>query len=75
MKVKLTPEEISLLLKKWWLTIDNWLTDSFLEIDDSEADRIRDLCWEDQQVTWFDSNYNLTSEWKIMDSIIDKFYS
>lgn len=46
-----------------------------LKISEEEADEIRDLCGEQLQLVGFDENYELTFEGKILESLIDKFYT
>lgn len=45
-----------------------------LNVDDEIAERIRDWAIEKQQKSGFDINYKLTSEGKILESLIDLFY-
>ena len=45
-----------------------------IKISEDQADKIRDLCGEQLQIVGFDEKYELTSEGKILDSLIDKFY-
>jgi len=46
-----------------------------LKISQNQADEIRDLCGEQLQLVGFDEKYELTSEGKILESLIDKFFS
>ncbi len=46
-----------------------------LKISEEQADEIRDLCGEQLQVVGFDEKYELTSEGKILESLIDIFFS
>ncbi len=45
----------------------------FLEIENDKVDQIRDLAMEKQVEIGFDMNYELTSDGKILDEIIDLF--
>jgi hypothetical protein len=45
-----------------------------LKISEDQADEIRDLCGEELQLVGFDEKYDLTSEGKILESLIDKFF-
>ena len=45
-----------------------------LNISENQADEIRDLCGEQLQIAGFDENYELNSEGKILESLIDKFF-
>ncbi len=49
---------------------DNWL----LKISEENADIIRDACGEQLQLVGFDEKYTLTTEGKILESLIDKFF-
>jgi hypothetical protein len=46
-----------------------------LKILEDQADEIRDLCGERLQIAGFDEKYELTPEGKILESLVDKFYS
>jgi DNA-binding HxlR family transcriptional regulator len=45
---------------------------SLTEMDENLADEIRDWAGEKQQLIGFDTEYNLTKEGKLLESIIDK---
>lgn len=45
-----------------------------LKISEDQADEIRDLCGEQLQLVGFNEKYELTSEGKILESLIDKFF-
>jgi len=45
-----------------------------LEIDEATADEIRDWASDELQRKGFDINYELTSEGKILEELIDLFY-
>lgn len=45
-----------------------------LKISEDQADEIRDLCGEQLQMVGFDEKYELTSEGKILESLVDKFF-
>jgi hypothetical protein len=45
-----------------------------LKISEDQADEIRDLCGEQLQIIGFDKKYELTSEGKILESLVDKFF-
>ncbi|MFI5334210.1 MAG: hypothetical protein ACHQT8_03465 [Chlamydiales bacterium] len=46
-----------------------------LKISQDQADELRDLCGEQLQLVGFDAKYNPTSEGKLLESLIDKFYA
>lgn len=46
-----------------------------LKVSEEHADEIRDLCGEQLQIVGFDEKYKLTQEGKILESLIDKFFS
>lgn len=46
-----------------------------LELDEVQADKIRDLCGAQLQIVGFDECYDLTQEGKILESLIDKFFT
>lgn len=43
-------------------------------ISEEKADEFRDLCTEQLQLIGFDEKYELTSEWKLLEALIDKFF-
>ena len=45
-----------------------------ITISEDQADVIRDLCGEQLQIVGFDEKYELTSEGKILESLVDKFF-
>jgi hypothetical protein len=45
-----------------------------LKISETQADEIRDLCGDQLQMVGFDEKYELTSEGKILESLVDKFF-
>ena len=45
-----------------------------LKISEDQADEIRDLCGQQLQAVGFDIKYELTSEGKILESLVDKFF-
>jgi hypothetical protein len=45
-----------------------------LEIDEETADKIRDWASDELQRKGFDKNYELTSEGKMLEELIDLFY-
>ncbi|MCX6989873.1 MAG: hypothetical protein NTX49_02230 [Chlamydiae bacterium] len=45
-----------------------------LQILKDQAEEIRDLCGEQLQIIGFDRNYELTTEGKIIESLVDKFF-
>jgi len=45
-----------------------------IEVSDDQADEIRDLCGEHLQVAGFDEHYELSSEGRILESLVDKFF-
>ncbi|MBJ7449409.1 MAG: hypothetical protein JHC93_03510 [Parachlamydiales bacterium] len=45
-----------------------------LEFDDKEADKVRDLCLDEQQINGYDDDYQLTTEGLILESLIDKLF-
>lgn len=45
-----------------------------LKISEDQADEIRDLCGEQLQIFGFDTQYELTQEGKILESLVDKFF-
>ena len=50
--------------------------DSYLlKISEKQADEIRDLCGEQLQLVGFDEHYAPTQEGKILESLVDKFFS
>lgn len=49
--------------------------DHFISISEDQANEIRDLCGEQLQIAGFDEKYELTSEGKILESLIDKFFT
>lgn len=46
-----------------------------IKIPEDQADEIRDLCGERLQVAGFDEKYELTPEGKILESLVDKFFT
>ncbi|WP_425637962.1 hypothetical protein ACPUEN_00920 [Algoriphagus yeomjeoni] len=46
----------------------------FVEVDEDVADEIRDWAGEELQKKGFDLDYELTSEGKILEELIDAFY-
>lgn len=46
-----------------------------IEMDEVKADEIRDYCIEKLQESGFDLKYELTAEGKMLEDLIDKFYS
>ncbi len=84
MKVKLTEYEKAFLIadvlkNNLFLikTIENATMDNskyLLDIGDSLADEIRDLCSEELQIRGFDENYMLNEDGKILEYLIDIFY-
>ncbi|VHO02692.1 hypothetical protein [Candidatus Rhabdochlamydia sp. T3358] len=45
-----------------------------LKVSEDQADEIRDLCGEQLQLVGFNEKYELTSEGKILEPLIDKFF-
>ena len=45
-----------------------------VEVDEETADEIRDWALDQLQIRGFDINYELTSEGKLLEEIIDLFY-
>lgn len=45
-----------------------------LNITEDQADEIRDLCGEQLQLVGFDEKYDPTSEGKLLEDLVDKFY-
>jgi hypothetical protein len=80
-RVKLTPEEIELFLG--WPSaseqvknniISSDAKNTILEVTESGADTLRDLCGDRLQVEGFDENYQPTKLGRILESLIDKLY-
>ena len=46
-----------------------------LKISENHADAIRDLCGEQLQIAGFDEKYELTSEGRILESLVDKLFT
>ncbi len=46
-----------------------------LKIPEGQADEIRDICGEQLQIAGFDEKYELTPKGKILESLIDKFFT
>lgn len=46
-----------------------------LQISEDQADEIRDLCGEQLQVSGFDAKHELTQEGKILEALVDKFFT
>ena len=45
-----------------------------VNISEDQADEIRDLCGDQLQLVGFDEKYDPTSEGKILEDLVDKFY-
>jgi hypothetical protein len=84
MRVKLTAEEISYLLRKRFLP-ENLLelilnveksnpVTSILDITNDQADEFRDAFGSRLAIVGFDKNYMLTPEGQILESLIDRFF-
>lgn len=84
MKINLNETEYSYLLNSSFLSV-NWKTlinISNQQIDDShiitisedQSDELRDLLGEQLQLVGFDEKYKLTTEGRILESLIDKFF-
>lgn len=58
---------LRLAKRKWW----QWIID----IDDDDAEEIRELCEDKMQEIGFDRNYWPTRTGRILESLIDKFFT
>ncbi len=82
MKVKLNKEQINFIEKylkkeqpKLYEIFHKNILSSVFEIDEENASEIRDWCGDKLQLAGFNENWELNDEGKIIDELIDKFYS
>lgn len=83
-KIKLNQNEFDYLLNSIFLPkkdksyilseIEKKGRNYFLTIEEDKADEFRDLFGEQLQIMGFDEKYELTSEGKTLESLIDKFF-
>ncbi len=83
MNVVLSDSEYLYLLDSTFLTEDlrnsvvcaQQVNDSYIiTISEDQSDQLRDILGEQLQLIGFDKDYNLTTEGKVIDSMIDKFF-
>lgn len=80
MKVVITSDELDLLQKQEIIKTQDAFSEikpaSFqLILSEDRADEIRDKCGEILQLIGFDASYDLTESGKLLESLIDKFYT
>jgi hypothetical protein len=84
LKIKLTKTEYTYLcqagfiqkIHKEFLFSAHQVSDAYLiNISEDQANEIRDLCGEQLQIAGFGEKYELTSEGKILESLVDKFFT
>ena len=66
-------DELDTLRSK--MQIRNYYRFIIIEIDEDTADEIRDKALDQQQISGFDIKYELTDEGKILEGLIDLFYT
>ncbi|SMC17229.1 hypothetical protein SAMN02745134_00265 [Clostridium acidisoli DSM 12555] len=55
--------------------IENQDENYIINVDLDKADAIRDKCLDNQDISGFDKNYNITKKGKILEELVDLFYN